>query len=372
MSTPLVSVIIPNYNHARFLEKRIQSVLDQTFQDLEVIILDDASTDNSREIIEGYRSHPKVVHIEYNESNGGTPFKQWNKGVRLARGAYIWIAESDDYADERFLEVMVSHLDFDPQLGLVNCQSWIVDDQDRVTGLYPRYSGNDRWTYSYRNNGQNECENFLISSCTIPNASAVLCRRDAYLNTGQANESFQECGDWWMWVKILMVSDICFIAQPLNYFRSHATNQTKKFKGTTQWFVEQLEVVGYICSKGSVALSIQESVLRDLVDRFISLRLNNKPAPAAMGPSGAQILQEIKRRTPGFIEEIADQHYWRQSYSTALRLYGLSGEYPGTTYSCHLKRLLLQLGQPGIVMRAASQSIKRVGRKMLLAPRVTR
>lgn len=93
-----VSVIIPNYCHARFLNQRIDSVLNQTYSDYEVIILDDCSTDNSREIIESYRNHPKISHIVYNEKNSGSTFIQWEKGFELARGEYIWIAESDDVA----------------------------------------------------------------------------------------------------------------------------------------------------------------------------------------------------------------------------------------------------------------------------------
>ena len=65
--SPLVSVIIPSYNHEKFLKERIDSVLNQTFQDFELIILDDLSPDNSREIIESYRAHPKVSHIIFNE-----------------------------------------------------------------------------------------------------------------------------------------------------------------------------------------------------------------------------------------------------------------------------------------------------------------
>ena len=84
----LVSVIIPNYNHARYLDERIQSVLNQTYQNFEVIILDDKSTDNSREVIEKYRAHPKIVHIIYNEINSGSTFRQWEKRNREGKGRF--------------------------------------------------------------------------------------------------------------------------------------------------------------------------------------------------------------------------------------------------------------------------------------------
>lgn len=82
---PTVSVIVPNYCHAPYLEQRIESILQQTFQDFELILLDDCSTDGSREILERYRNHPKVSGIFYNERNSGSPFKQWKRGCRKPR-----------------------------------------------------------------------------------------------------------------------------------------------------------------------------------------------------------------------------------------------------------------------------------------------
>ena len=110
---PTVSVIVPNYNHARFLPQRIETILRQSYQDFELLLLDDCSTDDSRAILSQYASDPRV-RLEFNEMNSGSPFKQWNKGVRLARGKYVWIAESDDYADPQLLERLVAVLEADP------------------------------------------------------------------------------------------------------------------------------------------------------------------------------------------------------------------------------------------------------------------
>ncbi len=87
----MISVIIPNYNHAFYLEQRIESILSQNFKDFEVIILDDKSTDNSKEIIEKYRNHPPHIStIIYNEANSGSTFIQWNKGVSLSKGGSLF------------------------------------------------------------------------------------------------------------------------------------------------------------------------------------------------------------------------------------------------------------------------------------------
>ena len=121
---PNVSVIVPNYNHARFLRQRLDSILAQSFQDFELILLDDCSTDDSRTILKEYARGPRV-RLELNEANSGSPFKQWNKGVRLAQGRYVWIAESDDYADTRFLERMVPVLEEHPIVQFVFCRSLV-------------------------------------------------------------------------------------------------------------------------------------------------------------------------------------------------------------------------------------------------------
>lgn len=114
-----VSVIIPSYNHAKFLVDRIESVLTQSYTLFELIILDDASSDNSREIIESYRHHPLISRIIYSDKNSGSPFCQWQKGISLAKFDWIWIAESDDIALPNFLENAVKELSKNINAGLL-------------------------------------------------------------------------------------------------------------------------------------------------------------------------------------------------------------------------------------------------------------
>src|SRR5262249_50761135 len=102
---PRVTCIIPNYNHARFLPQRIDSVLAQTYENLEILILDDCSTDDSRAVIEDYaRAHPSRIRYDFNTKNSGGVFHQWRKGITAAGGELIWICESDDFCEPGFLE----------------------------------------------------------------------------------------------------------------------------------------------------------------------------------------------------------------------------------------------------------------------------
>src|SRR5690606_5481965 len=122
-----VSVIIPNYNHQDYLEQRIASVLDQTYQDFEIILLDDASTDNSQDVLLGYSNHPKVANFIINETNSGSVFKQWVKGIELAKGDYVWIAESDDYAHVDFLMETIQTMEAEAHISMVFTDTRKVD-----------------------------------------------------------------------------------------------------------------------------------------------------------------------------------------------------------------------------------------------------
>lgn len=125
---PKVSVIVPNYNHARYLKARIGSILNQTFQDFELILLDDCSTDNSAELLQSYADNPHISHIVLNDRNTGSPFLQWQKGIGLAQGEYVWIAESDDTAQPDFLSTTVAVLDRHPQAALCYTGSRLIDE----------------------------------------------------------------------------------------------------------------------------------------------------------------------------------------------------------------------------------------------------
>ena len=162
---PQVSVVIPNYNHAPYLPQRIESVLNQTFRDFEVIILDDKSTDGSVEIIRRYSGDPRVVEIIVNEENSGSPFSQWKRGVEKAKGEWVWFAESDDYAEPDFLERMLSAVAGD-NVGLIYCDSMVEgDDKGQAENFSTRKNqrfGTDRWSRSHENNGVEEIGDFRL------------------------------------------------------------------------------------------------------------------------------------------------------------------------------------------------------------------
>lgn len=220
----LVSVIVPNYNHGKFLKQRIDSILEQTYQNFEVIILDDCSPDNSRDIIEQYRNHKKISHIIYNEINSGSTFKQWNKGISLAKGELIWIAESDDFAEPDLLQKLKSEFDTDAELGIAYCQSNMVNEKNKVTGSWKFWTEDldaELFEKGFKMSGKEYVEKFILYKNTIPNASAVLFKKNLYEMIGGADINILKCSDWITWIKMLLISKIVFIPEPVNNYRYH-------------------------------------------------------------------------------------------------------------------------------------------------------
>ncbi|HYW21520.1 MAG TPA: glycosyltransferase [Nodularia sp. (in: cyanobacteria)] len=264
---PKVSVIIPNYNHARFLEQRIETVLNQTYQNFEIIFLDDNSTDNSREVFSKYAKHPKISHAIFNETNSGSPFKQWNKGFSLARGEYIWIAESDDFAELRLLEELVKVLDAHSTVGIAYCESIAVDNLgNNISKLSNSFFDPERWQKDFTNSGQVECTNYLVSMCTIPNASAVLFRHSLYVKVAEKNSIFKSAGDWFTWASILLLpSDVYFLAQDLNYFRLHGLNTSRSSKKGSLVVQESLKTIDFISNNVNISPLAKERAFEKVV-----------------------------------------------------------------------------------------------------------
>ncbi len=221
MTRPLVSVIIPNYNYAQFLKQRIESVLNQTYTDIEVIILDDFSTDDSKNVIEQYRNDSRVKHIIYNSTNSGSTFKQWQKGFSLANGEFIWIAEADDYADRFLLEKLIDIMADEKQIivGFVNSY-WVLPDRTFINEDYT--IPENKRIYD----GRSFVREHLLKENYIYNASMAVFRKEAIPNISNEYTKFRSCGDKLFWKSLAQQGKVLYVCEPLNYFRIHNAKVT--------------------------------------------------------------------------------------------------------------------------------------------------
>ena len=237
----MVSVIVPNYNHDVYLHQRIESILNQTFQDFELILLDDCSTDGSREVMDCYRNHPKVSHVSFNEVNGGSAFRQWDKGVALAQGEWVWIAESDDYSDPEFLERMMDEVGKVPDCVLAFCATWWVDEKGSL--LWNNSKGSTAQIYSR----EDFIRHRLATNCPIANVSECIFRRDRFRpEESRRYEQMRLCGDWFFYLLLAELGCVVEIEEPLNYYRQHKYNISSSAERQGLTFIEGVRVLDYM------------------------------------------------------------------------------------------------------------------------------
>lgn len=231
-----ISVIVPNYNHAPYLRQRLDSIFNQSYQNFEVIILDDNSSDNSRDIIEEFRSHRQVVQIIYNETNSGSTFKQWDKSIQLASGGLIWIAESDDWCEPGFLETLIKAFEENSNCVLAYVQSYAVNGEGEIF-WQPPYDQPSRYMEGKEYIGQ-----YLARSNSIFNASMALFRKETFYRASKDYTSFRFSGDWLFWTEIARQGDVFISDRLLNYFRSHDGDVSGKAYSSGLNYIEDLRV----------------------------------------------------------------------------------------------------------------------------------
>lgn len=222
-NNPKVSVIIPNYNYEPYLKERIESVLNQSFQDFEIIILDDCSTDHSRVIIEEYKNNPHVSRVIYNDNNSGSPFIQWERGINASTGEWIWIAESDDASDIYFLEGLLKKVMNHENYVVAYSHSYLIDKHGNK--LEADWDNNTKKDISY--SSYDFIHKKLIWNCCIYNASMVIFKKTAFYSIKNTFKNYHACGDWAFWLEICSKGDIIEVCKKLNYFRQHPQRATE-------------------------------------------------------------------------------------------------------------------------------------------------
>lgn len=240
---PRVSVVLPNYNYARYLPQRISSLLSQEHKVWEIIFLDDASTDNSVEVAEALLRDCGIHYrIVVNDINSGSVFAQWKKGVDLAGGEVVWIAEADDWAASAFTRTATAAFS-DPNVVLSYTQSNQVSEGSAV--LCPHYLdyvgdiSRTRWRAPFIHDGLAELTEGLSIKNTIPNVSAVLFRRTALaaILDRHMDEilTYRVAGDWCAYAHLAGLGKIAYDPRPLNYHRRHGASVTVSRFTQAEW-----------------------------------------------------------------------------------------------------------------------------------------
>lgn len=204
---PLVSVYITNHNYGAYIRQSIESVISQTFNDYELLIIDDGSTDNSREIIEEYRDMNNVKIIF--QQNKGLNITN-NIALSAAKGKYIMRLDADDYLDSNALLVMCNLLEKDDELGMVFPDYYLVDEQGNILNLEKRHD----FTSEVKLMDQP-----AHGACTM-------IRREYLLQLNGYNEDYTCQDGYELWIKFINSYKVDNVNTALFYYRRHGANLT--------------------------------------------------------------------------------------------------------------------------------------------------
>ncbi len=266
--SPLVSVVVPNFNHAQFLVQRLETIYNQTYKNFEVILLDDASTDSSRDVLkEFHAAHEKNTRLLFNEKNSGGVFCQWRKGISEARGDLIWIAESDDFSAENFLSELVPAF-ADDAVELAFCRTdFIQDDQKIFTS--EQYLA-DLPSFDWRKKFSMTAAEFVAQGFgvknIIPNVSGVLFRKKNFFP--ELCLSMKLCGDWAFYLDAIKGGCVYFSPAATNFYRVHKNSTSLRIQKEPRYFIEHERIAELVAENFFVPAEVHEAHRKNLEEHF--------------------------------------------------------------------------------------------------------
>ena len=190
-------VVIPSYNHGKFLKKAIDSILNQTYKDFELIIIDDASTDNSRKIIDSYKD-PRIIKY-YNAENQGAVVTL-NQLIEFANSEYIALLNSDDYWEPTKLQKQIDYLDTHKDKAACFTLADFVDEKDNLI------LENDNFNvkiFNQRNRKQSEWYRYFFDNGNCLCHPSVMIRKEVYLKIGKYKNTYRQLPDFEFWIRLI-------------------------------------------------------------------------------------------------------------------------------------------------------------------------
>lgn len=216
---PFVSVILPVYNGEKYLEDAIKSVLDQTYTNFELIIVDNASSDSTSTIINKYSSIDSRVMATYCEKRGIVCALNW--GINQSKGTLIARIDSDDFWRKDKLSLQVSALNQSPSVALVGTSTIIVDED-----------GKEKNDVEAFNNGQAMSWQDIKANLSKRNLfchSSVVFRKQPYFEVGGYIDEFDYSEDFDLWCRIVRSFEAIILSEKLTFYRDHKLNLSKEF-----------------------------------------------------------------------------------------------------------------------------------------------
>jgi glycosyltransferase involved in cell wall biosynthesis len=242
LDSPLVSVVITTYNYARFLPGAIEGALAQTYPKIEVVVVDDGSTDHTREVVDAYAS--RGVRYVYQGNLGPGPAR--NRGLRETKGLLVAFCDADDVFMPDKIATQLAHLRRHPEVGLVSAHGYATDEDLRPTSIVHAARGDSVYVF----------EALLVRNVVL-NPTCVLARRSTLESVGGFSD-LPRWEDWDTWLRVAKRFPIGFVDQPVAWVRRHDASLSPIDGG------HRLELDGRILARhiGDVASRRKRAVIR--------------------------------------------------------------------------------------------------------------
>jgi glycosyltransferase involved in cell wall biosynthesis len=234
VSGPRVTFVVTNYNYGRFMPQAMDSLLDQSFKELEVIVVDDCSTDNSGEVLDRYASDPRVRIVRHSTNTGS--IRAYNQGLQMAHGEFVGAFDADDYAlDGDAVARQVALFDAHPGVGLVYSAFDQVDEYSQPFRECRPFASD------YVRDGLAEFGDLIFLNY-IPH-SGTLIRRTCHEALGYYDPRLPYAGDWELWLRVASRYEVGYLSAPLYAYRVHINNMTARGKSPAEATAERLWAV---------------------------------------------------------------------------------------------------------------------------------
>ncbi|MBZ9755785.1 glycosyltransferase [Mesorhizobium sp. ESP6-5] len=351
---PRVSIIVPNYNHACYLRERLESIYQQTYQNVEVILLDDCSSDESTTILQEFAArYPEKTRCQFNTVNSGGVFNQWKKGLGLATGGLVWIAESDDYCSGNFLEELVRCFQ-NPgvMLAFARCEFVQGTPAETVwtTSDYLHDLGPDIWGKPFIRSAHAMITSGWAIKNLLPNVSSALFRHPGQLTLFDDPRWYglRLCGDWIFYISVIRGGLVAYSPHATNYYRQHPKNTSVDAQKDDDYYAEHEIVAGYLVSLYHVERNVLDKQELYLYSHWCSRRGANRRRDFQQLYSLDRVWRLKSERLPNLV----------------MAVYALTAG-GGETFPIMLANLLKQKGYPVTLFNCHAQPTEPGVRDML-------
>jgi len=362
---PLVSFVVPCYKLAHLLVQCVNSILAQTYQDFEILIMDNCSPDNTPEVARSFHD-PRVKHIRNEVNLGHVP--NFNKGITMARGKYVWLISPDDWL--RSPDVLARYVDLmehDPAVGYVFCRAVEVQGS--------KEAGLAQWTNCGKEdriwNGRHFLMRLIQYNCIV--LSSTMVRKECYHKLGLFSLDLPHACDWYLWCILALHYKVAYIADTMVFVRVHDESLTTALNqgGSPVCIVDALSVLWRIARQAELAgvISHRRAFNACIASRAARALKSGSTGRTKSGLSEADFEVLLRRHVKDSKDEedirariymaTGDEHYWDTEYREAAQAYWLGLKLRPWWLRIWTKYLLLRTGGLGVWIRRFLLDLRR-------------